>query len=232
MPRTAVAAIGSDQLARERQIDGERRRSAHVGSWHPMDPSRWRSAIENYTPSVQLGNQTALNTAASAFGSYLSMIHNRIHPIFADEFLGSLDKLPASHPMNDQNLFTAIEFVIEREEGRLVRRGVVRTSGITAFDISALAAVERASPFGTPPSEIVSPDGNVYLHWEFRRDGMACSTLFAKPFILKAQPKPGPVPTAPPLPPFRGPDEAAPQPEERHGLLTDPAEPKPAVPKG
>jgi hypothetical protein len=231
-PNMATEAVGSDEMSRLRRADGERRRSQHRGSWATPSFERYRSAIENYVPSVKPGNQTALNTAAVPFASYLNQMHNRIHPIFADEFLGSLDRLPASHPMNDQSLFTAIEFVIEREEGRLVRRGVVRTSGITMFDISALAAVERASPFGTPPSEIVSPDGNVYLHWEFRRDGMACSTLFAKPFILKAQPKPAPVPTAPPLPPFRGPDEAAPQPEERHGFLTDPAEPLPDAPKG
>jgi hypothetical protein len=231
-PNMATEAVGSDEMSRLRRADGERRRSQHRGSWATPSFERYRSAIENYVPSVKPGNQTALNTAAAPFANYLNQMHNRIHPIFADQFLDSLDRLPASHPMNDQSLVTSIEFAIEPEEGRLVRRGVVRTSGITAFDISAIAAVERAAPFGTPPSEIVSPDGNVYLHWEFRRDGMACSTLYAHPFILKAQPKPAPVPTGPPLPPFRGPDEAAPQPEQRHGLLTDPASPKPAAPKG
>jgi hypothetical protein len=231
-PNMAAEAVGSDEMSRLRRADGERRRSQHRGSWATPSFERYRSAIENYVPSVKPGNQTALNTAANAFAGYLNQIHSRIHPIFADQFLDSLDRLPASHPMNDQSLVTALEIVVEREEGRLVRRGVTHTSGITAFDISAIAAVERAAPFGPPPSEIVSPDGNVYLHWEFRRDGMACSTLYAHPFILKAQPVPAPVPTAPPLPPFRGPDEAAPQPEQRHGLLTPPAGPKPVAPQG
>jgi hypothetical protein len=213
-PRTAVAAIGADQLARERQVDGERRRSAHVGSWHPMDPSRWRSAIENYTPSVQLGNQTALNTAASAFGSYLSMIHNRIHPIFADSFLGSLDNLPASHPMNNQELSTEVEIILDQESGKVVRMGVTKFSGITAFDIAALDSVKRAAPFGTPPREIVSPDGKVYLHWEFHRNQYACSTLNARPFILKAQPGTAPTEVTPPPAPS-DPIEASPR--ERHG---------------
>jgi len=214
MPRTAVAAIGTDQLARERQIDGERRRSAHVGSWHPMDPSRWRSAIENYTPSVQLGNQTALNTAASAFGTYLSMIHNRIHPLFADSFLGSLDNLPASHPMNNPDLSTEVEIVLDQESGNVVRMGVTKFSGITAFDIAALDSVKRAAPFGTPPHEIVSPDGKVYLHWEFHRNQYACSTLNARPFILKAQPNTAPTEVKPPAAPS-DPTEASPR--ERHG---------------
>ena len=38
------------------------------------------------------------------------------------------------------------------------------------------------------------PDGNVYLHWEFHRNPLlACSTYFARPFIIKVPQK-----TAPP----------------------------------
>ncbi len=182
----------------------------------PWDPSRWKSAIENYTPSVQLGNQTALNTAASAFGSYLSMIHNRIHPIFADSFLGSLDNLPASHPMNNQDLSTEIEIILDQESGNVVRMGVTKFSGITAFDIAALDSVKRAAPFGTPPHEIVSPDGKVYLH-EFHRNQYACSTLNARPFILKAQPGTAPTEVTPPPAPT---DPTETSPRERHGSNT------------
>ena len=221
-PSMATEAVGADEMSRLRRADGERRRSTHRGSWATAGLERYKSAIENYVPSVKPGNQTALNTAAVPFASYLNQIHSRIHPIFADTFLASLSALPSSHPMNDPNLITALEIVVDREEGRLVRRGVTRTSGITAFDISAIASVDRAAPFGAPPSEIVSPDGNVYLHWEFRRDDMACSTMFAHPFILNVQPKPAPVPATPPLPPFRGPEEAAPGPGERHGRADPP----------
>ena len=84
--------------------------------------------------------------------------------------------------------------------------GIVRTSGITAFDIAALDAVDRAQPFGPAPSAIVSPDGNVYLHWEFHRDEVfACSTMGARPFILNT-PAPGHEPPA--LPPAPGPGPA------------------------
>jgi hypothetical protein len=213
-PATAVAAIGVDQLRRERLVDGERRKSAHLGSWHPMDPSRWRSAIENYVPSVRPGNQTALNTARSAFAGYLNAIHNRIHPIFADSFLGSLDSLPASHPMNNDSLSTEIEIILDQESGNVVRMGVTKFSGITAFDIAALDSVKRAAPFGAPPREIVSPDGNVYLHWEFHRNSEACSTFNARPFILKAQPATAPTEVTPPAAPSDPSEAPAP---ERHG---------------
>ena len=218
MPSTAVASIGTDQLARERQVDGDRRRSAHLGSWHPMDPSRWKSATENYVPSVKPGNQTALNTAHSAFGSYLNGMHNRIHPIFADSFLSSLDSRPASDPMNNEELSTEIEIILDQESGTLVRMGVTKFSGITAFDIAALDSVKRAAPFGTPPHEIVSPDGKVYLHWEFHRNQYACSTINARPFLLKAQPSTAPVEVTPPPAPS-DPTEASPR--ERHGQLTE-----------
>jgi TonB family protein len=197
-----ASIVGLDNLRRLRESDGERRKSEHRGSWQASNFDRWRSAIENYTTSVTPGNQTALNTAKVPFASYLNGMHNRIHPIFAESFLESLDGLPPSHPMNDQHLITRLEIVLTRE-GRLKRMGVVKTSGITAFDIAALDAVDRAQPFGPAPSAIISADGNVYLHWEFHRDEVfACSTMNARPFILNTPSPSQEQPTVPtPFPP-------------------------------
>ncbi|MBX3232962.1 MAG: TonB C-terminal domain-containing protein [Labilithrix sp.] len=186
-----VAAVGADQLRKEREADGERRKSEHRGSWTASSFERWRNAIENYVSSVKPGNQTSLNTAAVPFASYLNTIHNRIHPIFADNFLGSLDSLPKTHPMNNPKMVTRLEIVVSPKEGRIVKMGIVKTSGITAFDIAALDSVNRAQPFGPAPGAIVSPDGNVYLHWEFHRDEVfACSTMHARPFMLNTPAKP------------------------------------------
>ena len=93
-----ASIVGQDNLRKLREADGERRKSEHRGSWVASNFERWRSAIENYVSSVKPGNQTALNTASVPFASYLNGMHNRIHPIFADSFLGSLDTLPANHP--------------------------------------------------------------------------------------------------------------------------------------
>jgi outer membrane biosynthesis protein TonB len=217
-PEVAVAAIGRDTLQRELRADGERRRSQHAGRWRPVGIERWRAAIENYVSSVKPGNQTALNTARVPFASYLNQIHSRIHPIFAETFLESLDDLPASHPMNRPGITTNLEIVLDRDEGRIQKMGITKTSGVTAFDVAALESVHRAQPFGAPPREIISPDGNVYFHWEFHRNREeACSTYFARPFILKVQPKSAPPPTPKPETP---PDSEAP---ERHGNLAAPA---------
>jgi TonB family protein len=194
-PITAMEAVGAQQLAQERLADGERRRSKHRGSWRAVGLERWRSAIENYVASVQPGNQTSLNTAAVPFARFLNQVHNQIHGMFADTFLSSLDSLPADNPMNRRDLYTNLELVLSQEDGRLVRMGVTRASGSTMFDVSALESVQRAAPFGPAPPEIVSPDGNVYLHWEFHRDpDKACSTYFARPYLLRVKPKSAPSP--------------------------------------
>jgi TonB family protein len=197
-----VAVVGTDQLRKEREADGERRRSEHRGSWQASSLERWRSAIENYVSTVKPGNQTALNTAQSPFASYLNGMHNRIHPIFADSFLSSLDSLPKTHPLNDNKLITTLEIVLT-PEGRLFKMGIVRTSGVTAFDVAALDSVQRASPFGPAPNAIISNDGHVYLHWQFHRDEVyACSTMHARPYLLNLPPAPSP---ADPMPGPKGP---------------------------
>jgi hypothetical protein len=180
--------VGKEKFKTEREADGAARRSARLGSYEKNKFDRFRAAIENYEPSVKEGNQTSLNAAASPFGTYLNTIHNRLHPIFAEEFLDSLDSLPKAHALNG-DLVTTLEVVLSPAEGRIVRMGVVKASGVTAFDVVSLSSVQRAAPFGKAPEIIVSPDGNVYLHWEFHRDRAdACTTRNAFPFLLKVAP--------------------------------------------
>lgn len=207
---TFEKAVGQEQLRAERAADGAARRSAHRGSMETNKFERLRAAIENYEPSVKLGNQTSLNAARVPFATYINAIHNRLHPIFAEEFLG----LAESHPntmFNNMNLVTHLEIVLNKEQGRIVRLGVTRASGVTAFDVAAVTSVSRAEPFGKAPDEIVSPDGNVYLHWEFHRDPVdACTTRNARPFLLKEAPsKPAtPAPPKRPAPVPRGDDRS------------------------
>lgn len=182
----AQAVVGKEQLEKDRKADALRLRSKHRGSWAMAGLNKWKSAIENYVPHVKAGNQTALNTRASAFANYLNSMHQRIHVIFADSFLPSLDQFPKTHPLNNFEMHTDLEIILNQTDGGVVTMGIVRTSGTTAFDVNALEAVSKAAPFGKPPAEIVSPDGNVYLHWEFHRNpDYACSTWFAYPYILK-----------------------------------------------
>ncbi len=212
------AVINPRAIDEIRHKDGQRRLSQHRGSWTAVGLERWKPALENYVASVKPGNQTALNTARVPFARYLNQIHQRLHDVFAHGFLGHLDRLPGDHPLNNQEMSTHVEIALSREDGRIVRMGVTKSSGVTAFDVGALESVKKAAPYGVPPGSIVSSDGNVYLHWEFhRKREYACSTYFAHPYIIDAGQKTAPPRVEPPRPPSEdsAPDERGP--DERSG---------------
>ena len=198
----ALDPAGKKQVAELKRADGERRLSQHRKSWEGLGLKRWRHAIENYVAQVKVGNQTALNTAKSPFRGYLWRMHNRIHPVFAMDFLPTLDRLGETHPMNQMERFARMEIVLNRKTGAIDKLGIIQTSGVTAFDVGALESVYAAAPFGKPPSEIISHDGKVYLHWEFyRMPQRACSNQFAFPYLLQSPEKQDvPPATTPPGP--------------------------------
>lgn len=216
------SAVGQDKLKQERAADGEARRAKHRGANGEKDKLDWRAAVENYEPSVKVGNQTSLNAAKSAFGTYLNTMHNRIHPIFADEFLMSLSSQPPGSKFNE-NLVTHVELVLSGEDGKILRAGITKASGFTAFDVISVNSARRAGPFGKPPDAIVSPDGKVYIHWEFHRDPYdACSSRNARPYILQAPEEKKDAKTEAPKPP------EAPKPAEERKEPTSPRDPAPA----
>jgi TonB family protein len=134
---------------------------------------------------VRLDRLLPIGPVALPFAKFVNGMHARLHSVFADRFLESLEGLPATHPMSDPELYARLEIAIDNQ-GRVVKLGVVRTSGLPAFDMAALESVDRAQPFDRPPSEVLSADGNVYVHWIFYRDPVcACSTLGARPYLLR-----------------------------------------------
>ena len=156
--RAQVATIvGQDNLRKLREADGERRKSEHRGSWVASNFERWRSAIENYVSSVKPGNQTALNTAAVPFASYLNGMHNRIHPIFADSFLESLDGLPAEPPderpaPGDAARDRPHEGRAPQEDGHRARRAASRrsTSPRSTRSTARSRSARRRAPSSRP----------------------------------------------------------------------------------
>jgi TonB family protein len=143
--------------------------------------------VRAINPGSLYGLRT-LNEARLPFAEYLNSLHKRLHPLFADQFLASLPALGGARPLNNLELVARLEIAIDGE-GKLVRLGVVRSSGVVAFDVGALEAMEKAQPFGPPPDPIRSPDGLVYSHWEFSRNPRyACSTYYAHPYLLKSPP--------------------------------------------
>ncbi|HEU5057705.1 MAG TPA: TonB family protein, partial [Kofleriaceae bacterium] len=147
--------------------------------------------LENFTPEVRPGNQTALKTRAAPFAVYIARMHRRIHELWGFGFLEDLDEKPASNEMNDWTLWTKIEIVVN-QDGTVDKVNIARPSGVLAFDVAALDTVLSAGPFEAPPEAIRSADGKTYLHWAFHRDWRQCGTFGAEPYILTTPPRGGP----------------------------------------
>ncbi|MBK9071174.1 MAG: hypothetical protein IPL79_09275 [Myxococcales bacterium] len=147
-----------------------------------------RSALDNFTPEIKPGNQTALKTKAHPFAVYVARMHRRIHAVWGFGFLRELDRRPDSDPMNKESLYVELELSIN-PDGSLEKFGVVRTSGVTAFDVAALHTLYELAPFDVTPRAIRSKDNRVHLRWGFARDWRACGTFNTQTYILTEVPR-------------------------------------------
>lgn len=168
----------------ERRVAAKAERSHTMGRWDRVQQkiAAIRSSIENFTPEVRPGNQAELGTRASPFAAYVTAMHRQIHKLFTLGFLADIDLRNDSAFANEE-LWTQLEIVL-KGDGTVDRVGIVRSSGLLAFDVAAIDSVMSAAPFPTPPSAIKSANGKVYLDWQFHRDERACGTFGVDPHIL------------------------------------------------
>ncbi len=164
----------------------ERKISRRRGRWERKQ-GMLKSALENFTPEVRPGNQTALKTRAAPFAVYIARMHRGIHKRWGYNFLEGLSDKSASNPMNDMSLWTMLEIVVN-PDGTIDKMTIVRNSGLLTFDVAALSVVDEAAPYERTPKKIRSPDGKVYMHWSFHRGPRQCGTFNARPFILSSAP--------------------------------------------
>lgn len=181
--------VGHDKAEKEMHQLARRTKSIRRGRWEAK-MAAIRSSLENFTPEVRPGNQTALKTRAAPFAVYIAGMHRRIHELWGFGFLEDLDKKPASNPMNNWNLWTQVEIVIN-PDGTVDKVNIVHPSGVLPFDVAALDTVLSAGPFDPPPEAIRSADGKTYMHWAFHRNWEQCGTFNVDPYILTTPPKGG-----------------------------------------
>ncbi|WP_428269356.1 hypothetical protein [Haliangium sp.] len=177
--------VGTDKVEEEIAL-GKKRMSRRRGRWE-RKMEVMRSALENFTPEVRTGNQTALKTRAAPFAVYIARMHRRIHPLWGFGFLEDLNDKPANHPMNNWDLATKLEIVINGD-GTVHKINIVTHSGLLEFDVAAIDTIMTAAPYEPPPEKIRSPDGRAYMHWGFFRNYRQCGTFNAQPFILDQAP--------------------------------------------
>jgi TonB family protein len=146
-----------------------------------------KSALENFTPDVRPGNQTALKTRAHPFALFVARMHRRIHELWGFGFLEDMDDKSSDHEMNNWDLWSNIEVSIN-PDGTVHKLMIAKTSGVLAFDVAALDTVQSASPYEETPEAIRSVDGRVYLRWGFYRNWRQCGTFNVEPYILTEVP--------------------------------------------
>lgn len=174
------ALFGRDVEAQKAIIS--QRESKKKGIWEEQR-ERYQSPLENMVPEVRPGNQTALRSRKHPFAQFIATMHRTIHDKWAYSFLEQLDTMGRSHPLNKRDLWTRVEIVL-LGDGTIDKVRTVRFSGNNQFDGAAREVVFNSAPYPTPPREILSPNGKVYIHWAFHRDERACGTFGAEPFIL------------------------------------------------
>lgn len=182
--------IQGAQAQREREL-ARLQPSRAPGRRHQRKWEKIRSALENFIPEVQPGNQTALGTRADPFAVYIARMHRQIHNYWGFGFLVDMDIKPDGEPMNDMGLWSMVEIVV-KGDGDVDKATLVRSSGVLTYDAAALDTVYSAAPYPRPPRAIRSADGKVYLHWRFHRDQRQCGTFGVDPYIL-TKPPDGPI---------------------------------------
>ncbi|WP_181197933.1 TonB family protein, partial [Enhygromyxa salina] len=156
--------------------------SKNEGMWDDARKA-YQSPLENMVPEVKVGNQTALNSRKHPFARYIAAMHRGIHEAWGFGYLEALDSRPASHPLNDLNLWTKVEIVLNGD-GTVDKVRTVHHSGNSSFDAAAREVVFATGPYPNPPKSIRSGNGKIYMHWAFHRNERACGTFGAQPYIL------------------------------------------------
>jgi hypothetical protein len=173
--------VGKDVAEKERVV-ARAKMTAKKGRWErKMDAIK--SSLENFTPDVRPGNQTALKTRKHPFAVYVARMHRRIHELWGFGFLADLDGKSSSHELNDFELVTVLELAVN-PDGTVHKTTIAKTSGKLTFDVAAIDTVLSAAPYEETPEAIRSVDGRVYLRWGFYRNWRQCGTFNVEPYIL------------------------------------------------
>lgn len=173
--------VGKDVAEKERVL-ARAKMSAKKGRWE-RKLEAIKSSLENFTPDVRHGNQTALKTRAHPFAVYVARMHRRIHELWGFGFLADLDGKSSGYELNDFDLFTVIELSVN-PDGTVYKTTIAKTSGKLTFDVAAIDTVLSAAPYEETPEAIRSVDGRVYLRWGFYRNWRQCGTFNVEPYIL------------------------------------------------
>jgi hypothetical protein len=161
------------------------RRKRRVLARHAKRQRLMRASLENMISEVKPGNHTSVNAQKAVYAGYIGAIHRRIHARWANQYLPMLDTRQTFDPqLSDPTLMTKLEFVIDADSGEFEAVNVVKSSGVLAYDAEAIDTAWSIGRRPNAPAPLVSPNGKVYVHWSFWRDGRQCGVFGAAVYIV------------------------------------------------
>lgn len=150
-----------------------------------------QGAPQNDLLDERLGDAVALNTKEFAGAEY----YNRVKAMVNFYWKQNIDNLSPSLRLSKSRYVTVVDVVLDGDGG-LERISVLRDSGSDGIDVALVSAFRTASPFPTPPEQLVASDGRVYLgrgafevgvgHAEMRFQGVDPRAGVQFPGILNA----------------------------------------------
>lgn len=161
------------------------RRKRQLFANHARRQKMMRASLENMISEVKPGNHTSVNANRAVYAGYLAALHRHIHARWANQYLIMLTQMmPMGHPLHDPKLQTTLEFVIDAKSGKFEAVNVVKSSGELSYDAEAIDIAWTIGDHPNPPPQIVSPNGKVYIHWNFWRDARQCGIFGSQVFIV------------------------------------------------
>jgi TonB family protein len=113
---------------------------------------------------------------------FIDGMHRRIHPLFSDVYLPSLEGRAVSDPVN-QGIVVATADIRVRFDGSLDEVHLSRASGVPEFDRAVLDSITQSAPFPPPPPSIVQR-GTTTVRWIFSRpELLACNATAVRVLI-------------------------------------------------
>ena len=123
---------------------------------------------QNLPRDVKVGSFTALNTDRYLFYTFYARIEEAIRFRWESRVEQAIRNLGPAAMVNlgNRNWVTNVEFLLD-SDGYIKKALIMKESGVTSFDASAVQAFKEAAVFPNPPQEMIQDDGFIHLKFSF-----------------------------------------------------------------
>lgn len=124
---------------------------------------------ESLPDDVSVGDFTALNTDQFQFYTFYSRVEDLVRFRWETKIREAMEQLNRSRVLanvSKNEWISEVEFLIDAQ-GNLRKALILRESGVSRFDQSAIFAFEDAKIFPNPPKEMLRSDGYIHLRYSF-----------------------------------------------------------------